>query len=176
MDGYEFEREVAEDVERTYRRAHPHYALEKDREELEAWMRENRDRLEAARYEPLSPAYQRKLAERRAVVARAKGLMAQFSGVLYGPAGLRLGSPADPDRVEAIKRELERTTDVPPGRLEALVDGVVARIEAGDGRGARELLQREVEALAAAGAGVRPEAREELDPQELAKRIPRRTF
>ncbi|HXF73114.1 MAG TPA: hypothetical protein VNO79_10950 [Actinomycetota bacterium] len=170
----EFGEEVRRSVERAYRAGHRGYAAAKEAEELEAWRRENAVRLEAARYERMSSSYQRRLREREALARRARELMRELEGVFYGPAGLRLGSAADPERIEAIKGELERATSIPRARLEALVDGAVARLEAGDGRGARRFLEEQVEDLVASGFGRRPEAEEELDPRALAARIPRR--
>ncbi|HXF73760.1 MAG TPA: hypothetical protein VNO79_14260, partial [Actinomycetota bacterium] len=128
-----------------------------------------RERLERERYERLSPAYQRRLREREALARRAHGIFRALGGVLYGGA-FHLGSPADPDRVEEARDEILRTVDVPEAKLAAILDGWLSRVEAGDGRGARAFLEEAAEELAQAGHRARPE---DLDPRELAARIPR---
>lgn len=170
----DFGREIAESVERARRRANPVYDAEKTAEELGRWREEHRAELEAARYERLSSKQQRELAERRAVLERAREIEAEL-GVLFGPFGLRLGSPVPERTVEELKRHLRARLEVPATDLEVVLDGVVARIEAGDGRGARRLVADACERWAAAGGGARPEAsEEELDPRKLAEAIPRR--
>lgn len=173
MGENEFGREIAQTVDRARRRANPVLDAERTLEEQRRWREEHRAELEAAAYEQMSPAYRRRLAERRAVAERARAIEGELA-VLFGPLGLRIGSPVPEGTAEDIKRHLRARLDVPPGELEAVVDGLVAHIEVGDGRGARELVAEAAARWAAAGGTARPEPEDELDPRRLAAQIPRR--
>lgn len=173
MNEETFGGELAGVVETLYRRGHPDYALEREREELGRWREEHSSRLQRERYEALGSSRRRELAERRAAAERARAIEGELA-VLFGPFGLRIGSPVPEGTAEDIKRHLRARLDVPPGELEAVVDGLVAHIEVGDGRGARELVAEAAARWAAAGGTARPEPEDELDPRRLAAQIPRR--
>lgn len=168
----DFGHEIAASVERMYRRSNPVYAAEKAREEQRRWAEENRERLQRERYEELSPARRREQARLRETATRAQGLWRVLAGTLYAPGAFSLGSPTLESKVRAALKELRAELDVPEAQLSAIIDGWLARVESGDGRGARAFLEAEVERLAADGHGPR-EDREEPDPRALAAEIRR---
>lgn len=120
-----------------------------------------------------------KEARRRKILAERAGVLRRMLEDELAPLAhaVRNGAYVDDPATDRVVRRLAQRTGIPEARLRPLVEGVLARADAGLGMShpdLRGLVESFVEEQVGGGWVAPDGAEEELDPRALAADIPRR--